>query len=252
MLVPLIWMVILSLETKPEASSFPPVLLPTGLHFGNYPATWKAVPFGHFFINSALVFAGHRGRKPRVLQPGRIRVRADQVLRSRRVVRRAAGDADGALPGPADPNVPDRQEARHGRQRRRADHAQPVQRVRDLHAAPVLPHAADRARGGRPDRRHLTARDPDQDRPAAVDAGAGHAGDHPVPVVLERLPVAADHHRHRQPRAPATRPLDAPGRSQHRVEPADGRHRDEPDPDAGVFLFAQRWFIRSIAFTGIK
>jgi multiple sugar transport system permease protein len=54
MLVPLIWMVILSLETKPEASSFPPVLLPTGLHFSNYPATWKAVPFGHFFINSAL------------------------------------------------------------------------------------------------------------------------------------------------------------------------------------------------------
>jgi multiple sugar transport system permease protein len=54
MLVPLIWMVILSLETKPEASSFPPVLLPTGLHFGNYSATWKAVPFGHFFINSAL------------------------------------------------------------------------------------------------------------------------------------------------------------------------------------------------------
>ena len=33
MLVPLIWMVILSLESKPEASSFPPVLLPTGLHF---------------------------------------------------------------------------------------------------------------------------------------------------------------------------------------------------------------------------
>ena len=54
MLVPLIWMVILSLETKPEANSFPPVLLPTGLHFGNYSATWNAVPFGDFFINSAL------------------------------------------------------------------------------------------------------------------------------------------------------------------------------------------------------
>jgi multiple sugar transport system permease protein len=54
MLVPLVWMVILSLETKQAASSFPPVLLPSGLHFGNYPDTWKAVPFGHFFINSAL------------------------------------------------------------------------------------------------------------------------------------------------------------------------------------------------------
>ncbi|HUO70763.1 MAG TPA: carbohydrate ABC transporter permease [Solirubrobacteraceae bacterium] len=54
MLVPLVWMVILSLETKPEASSFPPVLLPSGPHFSNYPATWNAVPFGHFFINSIL------------------------------------------------------------------------------------------------------------------------------------------------------------------------------------------------------
>jgi multiple sugar transport system permease protein len=54
MLVPLIWMVILSLETKTQANSFPPVLLPTGLHFGNYSTTWNTVPFGHFFINSAL------------------------------------------------------------------------------------------------------------------------------------------------------------------------------------------------------
>jgi multiple sugar transport system permease protein len=54
MLLPLIWMVILSLETKTEASSFPPVLLPSGVHLGNYSATWNAVPFGHFFINSAL------------------------------------------------------------------------------------------------------------------------------------------------------------------------------------------------------
>ena len=30
MLVPLIWMVILSLETSSEAQSFPPVVLPTG------------------------------------------------------------------------------------------------------------------------------------------------------------------------------------------------------------------------------
>ena len=54
MLVPFVWMVILSLETKQQASSFPPVLTPSTLHFGNYPATWNSVPFGHFFLNSLM------------------------------------------------------------------------------------------------------------------------------------------------------------------------------------------------------
>jgi multiple sugar transport system permease protein len=54
MLVPLVWMVIVSLETKEEAHSFPPVLIPSSVHFGNYKAAWNAAPFGHFFLNSAL------------------------------------------------------------------------------------------------------------------------------------------------------------------------------------------------------
>jgi multiple sugar transport system permease protein len=54
MLVPLIWMVILSLETSSEAQSFPPVVLPTGMHFHNYVATWNSEPFGNFFLNSAM------------------------------------------------------------------------------------------------------------------------------------------------------------------------------------------------------
>ena len=37
MLVPLIWMVIVSLETQQQANGFPPVLIPTSLHFSNYP-----------------------------------------------------------------------------------------------------------------------------------------------------------------------------------------------------------------------
>jgi multiple sugar transport system permease protein len=53
MIVPLIWMAVLSLETKTEASSFPPVFFPSGLHFSNYSSTWHAVPFGDFFLNSA-------------------------------------------------------------------------------------------------------------------------------------------------------------------------------------------------------
>ena len=52
MLMPLAWMVVLSLETQTEASSFPPVLFPSGLHFHNYVQTWNAVPFGDFFLNS--------------------------------------------------------------------------------------------------------------------------------------------------------------------------------------------------------
>jgi multiple sugar transport system permease protein len=54
MLVPLVWMVIVSLETKQEAQSFPPVLIPSSLHFGNYPAAWNSAPFGDFFLNSAI------------------------------------------------------------------------------------------------------------------------------------------------------------------------------------------------------
>ncbi len=52
MLVPLVWMVIVSLESEQQARAYPPVLIPSGLHFGNYPAAWNAVPFAHFFLNS--------------------------------------------------------------------------------------------------------------------------------------------------------------------------------------------------------
>jgi multiple sugar transport system permease protein len=53
MLVPLVWMVIVSLESEQQARSFPPVL-PSTLHFSNYATTWHTVPFGDFFLNSAL------------------------------------------------------------------------------------------------------------------------------------------------------------------------------------------------------
>jgi multiple sugar transport system permease protein len=54
MLLPLVWMVIVSLESEQEAHSFPPVLIPGTLHFDNYSTAWNAVPFAHFFLNSAL------------------------------------------------------------------------------------------------------------------------------------------------------------------------------------------------------
>jgi multiple sugar transport system permease protein len=54
MLVPLIWMAIVSVETRQQATSFPPVLIPSSVNLGNYSAAWNAAPFAHFFINSLL------------------------------------------------------------------------------------------------------------------------------------------------------------------------------------------------------
>src|ERR1700750_953973 len=55
LIVPLLWMLITSLETQGEANHFPPILLPAHPQFENYTEAWAEAPFGHFFINSALV-----------------------------------------------------------------------------------------------------------------------------------------------------------------------------------------------------
>ncbi len=54
MLLPLLWMLVISLETPQQAQQFPPVLFPSNPQFHNYPDAFNAVPFGHFFINSLL------------------------------------------------------------------------------------------------------------------------------------------------------------------------------------------------------
>ncbi|WP_422746976.1 carbohydrate ABC transporter permease [Mycobacterium sp. WMMD1722] len=55
LVVPLLWMLITSLQTEGEANHFPPVLWPHSPRFENYTQAWAAAPFGHFFVNSALV-----------------------------------------------------------------------------------------------------------------------------------------------------------------------------------------------------
>jgi multiple sugar transport system permease protein len=55
LIVPLLWMLVTSLETEGEANHFPPVLVPASPRFQNYSEAWAAAPFGHFFLNSALV-----------------------------------------------------------------------------------------------------------------------------------------------------------------------------------------------------
>jgi multiple sugar transport system permease protein len=55
MLLPLAWMLITSIETLPETRHFPPHLIPSGIHWSNYPDAFNAAPFGRFFLNSTVV-----------------------------------------------------------------------------------------------------------------------------------------------------------------------------------------------------
>lgn len=55
LLVPLLWMLVTSLMTEGEANRFPPALWPESPRFENYSQAWATAPFGTFFLNSALV-----------------------------------------------------------------------------------------------------------------------------------------------------------------------------------------------------
>jgi multiple sugar transport system permease protein len=57
LLFPFLWLLVTSLETEPEALHFPPVLIPHTIRFANYSDALAAAPFVRFFINSALVAA---------------------------------------------------------------------------------------------------------------------------------------------------------------------------------------------------
>jgi multiple sugar transport system permease protein len=55
LVAPLLWMLLTSLQTAAEANKFPPVLIPHHWRFANYVDAWHTAPFGTFFLNSALV-----------------------------------------------------------------------------------------------------------------------------------------------------------------------------------------------------
>jgi multiple sugar transport system permease protein len=55
LIFPFVWLLVTSVETPSEALRFPPVLLPHVLRFANYADAWKSAPFGRFFLNSAVV-----------------------------------------------------------------------------------------------------------------------------------------------------------------------------------------------------
>ena len=55
MLVPLVWMLVTSLETLNETRHFPPVLLPHTLVPGNYTQVLQQAPFARWFVNTMIV-----------------------------------------------------------------------------------------------------------------------------------------------------------------------------------------------------
>ena len=52
MLVPFLWMVATSLKSPEEVFAYPMVWLPRQLRWGNFVEMWQALPFGLFFFNS--------------------------------------------------------------------------------------------------------------------------------------------------------------------------------------------------------
>jgi multiple sugar transport system permease protein len=55
LLFPFIWLIVTSIETPAEALRFPPDLTPHVIRLQNYPDALAAEPFGRFFLNSAIV-----------------------------------------------------------------------------------------------------------------------------------------------------------------------------------------------------
>ncbi len=55
MLVPFLWMVLMSVKSLDEVYTFPPVILPREWLFSNYLEVWHQVPVTRFFANSSMV-----------------------------------------------------------------------------------------------------------------------------------------------------------------------------------------------------
>ena len=55
LLFPFAWLLMTSVETQNEALHFPPILTPHQFRLANYPDALNSAPFGHFFANSAIV-----------------------------------------------------------------------------------------------------------------------------------------------------------------------------------------------------
>ena len=55
MLVPLVWMLVTSVETLNETRHFPPILVPHHVRLGNYTQVLRNAPFARWFLNTLIV-----------------------------------------------------------------------------------------------------------------------------------------------------------------------------------------------------
>jgi multiple sugar transport system permease protein len=55
MVIPMIWMLITSLETLNETRHFPPILVPSGIQAHNYTDVLQQAPFARWFVNTLVV-----------------------------------------------------------------------------------------------------------------------------------------------------------------------------------------------------
>jgi len=55
MVLPLVWMLVTSLQTLNETRHYPPALLPSSPQFGNYTEVLRDAPFGRWFANTLIV-----------------------------------------------------------------------------------------------------------------------------------------------------------------------------------------------------
>ena len=55
MLIPMVWMLVTSIETLNETKHFPPVLVPHTVHLQNYTDVLRQAPFARWFVNTAIV-----------------------------------------------------------------------------------------------------------------------------------------------------------------------------------------------------
>jgi multiple sugar transport system permease protein len=55
MIVPMVWMVITSVETLSETRHFPPIIVPSGIRWQNYTDVLQQAPFTRWFLNTLVV-----------------------------------------------------------------------------------------------------------------------------------------------------------------------------------------------------
>jgi multiple sugar transport system permease protein len=55
MVIPLVWMLVTSLQTLEETRHYPPTLMPTSLELHNYTDVLQQAPFARWFVNTLVV-----------------------------------------------------------------------------------------------------------------------------------------------------------------------------------------------------